>query len=183
MALGPSRSTNPEAELMSATDAPRASSETPGTVQTGAREEQGVPFDLDEVRGARLLFVDMRLRSLVMGEARRAAVTRMFGVPRGDQSFLATMILIGAVATVLRGFAARPWPSPTGADAEIGASLLNAACRGIAGAPSRNMPLAGALIAFAVVSHSLRPAVAGSAREVYALAREVRAALGARYGH
>jgi hypothetical protein len=31
----------------------------------------------------------------------------MFGVPREGQSFLVTMIVIGAVATVLRGFAAR----------------------------------------------------------------------------
>jgi hypothetical protein len=122
---------------MSATDAPRASSATPGTVRTGGREGHSVPFNRDAVRGARLLFVDMRVRSLVMGEARRGVVTRMFGVPRDDQSFLATMILIGAVGTVLRGFVPRPWLRPTGADAEIGASLLNAAFRGIAGAPSR----------------------------------------------
>ena len=48
--------------------------------------------------------------------------------------------------------------------------------------PSRTMPVAGGLIAFALVSHSLRPAVAGSVREVRALAREVRASFGARYG-
>jgi hypothetical protein len=151
-------------------------------VQTGARAEQGLPFNRDEVHGASLLFVDMRLRSLMMREARRGVVTRMFGVPRDEQSFLATMVLFGAVAAVLRGFAARPWPSPSGADAAITGSLLNAASRGIAGAPSRTMPLAGALIAFAVVSHSLRPAVAGSAREARALARQARAAFGARYG-
>jgi hypothetical protein len=167
---------------MSATDAPRASIATPGTVQTGARQEQGVAFNRDEFGVARLLFVDVRVRSLLMAEARRRVVTRVFGVPRDEQSFLVTMILIGAVATVLRGFAARPWPRPSGADAAIGGSLLNATLRGIAGAPARNMPLAGALIAFAVLSHSLRPAVAGSAREVRALAREVRAAFGARYG-
>jgi hypothetical protein len=167
---------------MSATDAPRASTGTHGTNQTGAREAQGMPFDSHEVHGASLLFVDMRVRSLVMGEARRGVVTRVFGVPRDDQSFLATMILFGAAATVLRGLAPGPWPRPTGADAKIGGSMLNAAFRGIAGAPSRTMPLAGALIAFALVSHSLRPAVAGSAREVRALAREVRASFGARYG-
>jgi len=43
------------------------------------------------------------------------------------------------------------------------------------------MPLAGGLIAFALLSHSLRPAVAGSAREVQALAHGVRSAFGARY--
>jgi hypothetical protein len=159
------------------------STATPGRVQTGARQEQGEAFNRDEVGGAKLLFVDVRVRSHLMGEARRLVVTRVFGVPREDQSFLVTMILIGAAGTVLRGFAARPWPHPSGADAAIGGSLLNATFRGIAGAPSQTIPLAGALIAFAVLSRSLRPAVAGSAREVRALARQARAAFGDRYGH
>ena len=168
---------------MSATDAPQASRATPGAAQTGAGAAQGVPLNGDEIRGASLFFIDMRVRSLLLGEARRGVVTRMFGVARDDQSFLATMIFFGAAATVLRGLAPRPWPRPTGADAKIGSSLVNAAFRGIAGAPSQTMPLAGAVIAGAVLLHSLRPAVAGSAREVRALAREVRTAFGARYGH
>jgi hypothetical protein len=168
---------------MSATDAWRASTATPGTVQTGAREEQAVAFKGDEVGGAKLLFVDVKVRSLLIGEARRRVVTRVFGIPRDEQSFLVTMILIGAVGKVLRGFAPRPWPRPSGADAAIGGSLLNATLRGLAGAPSRNMPLAGALIAFAVLAHSLRPALFGSARDVHALERKVRAASDARYGH
>jgi hypothetical protein len=150
--------------------------------QSRARAEQGVPLTRDEVRGGSLLYVDMKVRTLLLGEARRGVVTRMFGVPRGDQSFLATMIFLGAAATVLRGLAPQTWPPrPTGADAKIGGSLVNAAFRGIAGAPSQTMPLAGGLIAFAVVSHSLRPAVTGSLREAKAMARGVRAAFGARY--
>lgn len=43
------------------------------------------------------------------------------------------------------------------------------------------MPLAGALIAFGLLSHSLRPAIAGTAHEVHGLTRELRAAFGARY--
>jgi hypothetical protein len=168
---------------MSATQAARASAATPGTRRTGAREQQGVASKPDEVGGAKLLFVDVRTRSLLTGEARRRGVTRVFGVPRADQSLLVTVILIGAVGTVLRGFAAAlPRPRPSGADAAIGGSLLNATFRGIAGAPSRNMPLAGGLIAFAVLSHSLRPAVAGSARTAHAVAHEVRTVFGARYG-
>jgi hypothetical protein len=72
---------------------------------------------------------------------------------------------------------------PSGADAAIGGAVPNATLGGIAGAPARNMPFAGALIGFAVLSHSLRPAVAGSARGARALAHEVRTALGARYRH
>jgi hypothetical protein len=168
---------------MSATDALQEATVAPGAGQNGARADQGVPLGRDEVRGTTLLYVDMRVRSLLMAQARRGVVTRIFGVPRADQSLLATMILLGAAATVLRDLAPRRWPRPTGVDAKIGGSLVNAAFRGIAGAPSQTMPLAGVLIAFALLSHSLRPAVAGSAREVRALAREVRAAFGARYGH
>jgi hypothetical protein len=135
------------------------------------------------VRGTSPLYVDMRVGSLLVAEARRGVVTRMFGVPREDQSVLATMILFAAAATVLRNLTPRPWPRATGADANIGGALVNAAFRGIAGAPSQTVPLAGAVIAAAVLSNSLRPAVAGSAREVRALGREVRAAFGARYGH
>jgi hypothetical protein len=150
---------------------------------TAAHRQQSVPLNPDDVHGTTLLFVDMRVRSLMMRQARQGAVTRVFGVPRPDQSFLATMILIGAVAAVLRDLTPRPWPHATGADARIGASVLNVAFRGIAGAPSRNMPLAGGLIAFALVSHAVRPALAGSAREIRAVTREIRAAFGARYGH
>lgn len=167
---------------MSATHAPRASRATPGTVQTDARGEQGVPVNHHELHGTSLLRVDVGVQSLLLGEARRRVVTRVFGVPRDDQSFLVTMILFGAAATVLRDLAPRPLPRPTGADVKIGGALVNAAFRGIAGAPSQTMPLAGAVIAFAMLSHSLRPAVAGSLREVRALAREVRAAFGGRYG-
>jgi hypothetical protein len=166
---------------MSATDAPRASSATPGTVQTSARDGQGAAFDGGAVGVARMLFVDVRVRSLLLSEARRRAVTRVFGVRSDDQSLLVTLILLGAAGSVVRGLAPRPWPRPSGTDAAVGASLLNVTLRGIAGAPSRNMPLAGGLIAFALLSHSLRPAVAGSAREVRALAHEIQSAFGARY--
>jgi hypothetical protein len=150
---------------------------------TAAHAQQSVPFNPDDVHGATLLFVDMRVQSLLMRQARQGAVTRVFGVPPADQSLLATMILVGAVAAVLKELTPRPWPHATGAEARIGTSLVNVAFRGIAGAPSRNVPLAGGLIAFALLLHSVRPAVAGSAREIRALTREVRGALGARYGH
>jgi len=166
---------------MSASDALRASTATPGAAPTGGRDEHGVALNGGGVGGARLLLVDVGVRSLLMGEGRQRVLTRVFGVPREDQSFLATVILIGAGATVLRGFAPR-LPRVSGADAAMGGSLLNATLRSAAGAPSQNIPLAGALIAVGVLSHSLRPAVAGSAREVRALARAVRVALGARYG-
>jgi hypothetical protein len=130
---------------------------------------------------ARLALIDVRVRSVLVGEARRRVVTRMFAVPGEEQSLLVTIILLGAAATVLRGLVARPLPHPLGGDAAIAGAVVNTALRGIAGSPSRTMPLAGGLIALAVVSHAVRPAVAGSIREIRRLPREVAAVLGVRH--
>ena len=124
-------------------------------------------------------FVDARVVSLFLAEGRRRAVTRVFGLPRDEQSVLVTLILAGAAATVLREVIPRPRSPLTRKNAAIGGSVLNAALDGIGGAPSRDIPLAGALIGLALVAHSLRPIVAGSVREVRALERGARAA--ARY--
>ena len=168
---------------MSATDAPRASTATPSTMQTSPASSQARCRTVDDVGVAPSLLGDLRVGSLLMAEARQRSVTRVFGVPRDGQSFLVTAILTGAAATAIWELVPRPWPRPSGADAAIGGAVLNATLGGIAGAPARNMPLAGALIGFAVLSHSVRPAVAGSARGARALAHEVRTALGARYWH
>jgi hypothetical protein len=105
----------------------------------------------------------------------------VFGTRAEDQSALATLILLGAGAAVLHDLLPRPWPHPSRRDAVIGGSLMNASLRGLAGPPSNAMPLAGGLIAIAILSHALRPTLVGSAREVRALTRHVRAAFGARY--
>jgi hypothetical protein len=129
---------------------------------------------------ARMLFVDVGVRSLLAGEARRRAVTRLFGIPAEDQSLLVTMIVLGAAGTVVRGLAPR-LPRPSGTQAAIGGTLLNTTLRGIAGPPSATVPLAGGLIAFALVSHSLRPTLAGAVRDVRALAHGIGSAFSARY--
>jgi hypothetical protein len=129
---------------------------------------------------ARMLFVDVGVRSLLAGEARRRAVTRLSGIPAEDQSLLVTMIVLGAAGTVVRGFVPR-LPRPSGTQAAIGGSLLNTTLRGIAGPSAATVPLAGGLIALALVSHSLRPTVAGAVREVRALAHGIGSAFGARY--
>jgi hypothetical protein len=166
---------------MSATDVPLASMTTPGTVQTGGRKEQGRAFDRDDVGGARLLVIHTRVGSLLMREARRRVVTRMFGIRAEGQSFLVTIIVLGAATTVLRGVVARP-PRPSGTDLAIGGAVVNTALRGIAGPPSANIPLAGALIGSAVLAHSLRPAAAGSVREIRRVAGGVGAVFRAVFG-
>jgi hypothetical protein len=131
---------------------------------------------------ARMLLVEVGVRSLLMGEARRRAVTRVFGVPPEDQSLIVTMILLGAAGTVVRGLApALPRLHPSRTDAAMGGVVANAAVRGIAGAPSATVPLAGGLIVFALLARSWRPAVAGAVHEVRALAHGIESAFGLRY--
>jgi hypothetical protein len=135
----------------------------------------------DDVGGAQQMLVDVRVRSLLMAEARRRAVTRMFGVPGDEQSFLGTAILLGAAATVVAGLAARPFPHPSGADLAIGGGVVNAGLGAFAGPASAAMPVAGALIALAVVSHSVRPAVVASLHGIRGLEHALAAVLGVRH--
>jgi hypothetical protein len=168
---------------MSATDGPRASMATPGIVQTGSRTEDGSAFERDHVGGLSQLRVRMKVVSLLTGYARRRAVTRTFGVPAENQSFLVTITLLGAVATVVGSVVARPWPHPSGTDLAIGGTVVNAGLRGLAGPPSSNVPLAGGLIAFAVLSRSLRPAAAASVRDIRRLAHGSRGVITAVLGY
>ena len=138
-------------------------------------------FDRDQFGEARMAFVDVRVRSLMVREVRRRVLTRMFGVRGEDQSFLVTIILLGAAAAVLGDLVSRPLPRASGADAAIGGVVVNAALRGIAGSPSQAMPLAGALIAGAVLSHSVRPTVAEIVHEIRKFPREFEAVLGVRH--
>lgn len=143
----------------------------------------GADSTADEMSGATRLVVDMRVASLLAGEARRQVVTRVFGVPPEAQSFMTTVILFGAAGAVVRGAVARPLPHPSRGDALIGAGVLNTALGGLAGPAAAGVPLAGGLIAFAVVAHALRPAVTGSLRSGRALTRATWGTLDHRYVH
>ena len=134
----------------------------------------------DDFPGARLS-VDMRVWSLLLGEARRRTLTRAFGVPAEEQTLLVTLALLGAGGAVLRAAIPHMPARPSGADAAMGGSLVNSSLRGLAGAPSQAMPLAGALIAFGVLGHAVRPTVAGAVRDVRLASRRARAAFSARY--
>jgi hypothetical protein len=130
---------------------------------------------------ATLALVDVRVRSLMVREARRRAVTGVFGVPSEEQSLLVTLVLLGAAATVLRGLVPGHLPHPHGADAAVGGAVVNAALRAMAGPPSSAMPLAGVLIALAMASHSVRPTAAACLHEIRRLPREFEAVLGVRH--
>jgi hypothetical protein len=171
---------------MNVTDARLASTRTPIEAQAGAHKN-GTAADGDHFAGARLFVSDVEH---VVDDARIAyhladrgwelVVARVFGVPREDQSVLVKVLLTGALATVAGGYVSRPHPAlPSRGDTAMGASVLNAAVRGLAGAPSQTIPAAGALIGLAVLAHSIRSAVAGSSRDVQRLTHGAEA----RYGH
>ena len=136
-----------------------------------------------ELAGAGQFYADRRVETLLLGEARRRAVTRMFGVPGEEQSLLVTLILAGSVATALGGLVARPLPRLSGGDAMMGGAVLNVSIGAMAGVSARTAPLAGGLIAFAVVAHALRPVMAASAHQGRALMRDLRATYDARYAN
>jgi hypothetical protein len=163
---------------MSTTDDPGASMATPVTARTDDHTQPGSASVRDGVGDARSVVVNMRVASILMSYAHQRAVTRMFGVRAEDQSSLVTITLLGTVATVAAGVAVRLVPRPSGTDLAIGSAVANTGLRGIAGPPAAGIPLAGALIAFAVVAHSLRPAVAGTVHEIRRGVHECRTAFG-----
>lgn len=97
------------------------------------------------------------------------AVGKVFGVS-GEGSTLLTLVVIGSVARgVRRVFAAprtqirkaRSSPNAAG-NAMIATAAFKETVDSIAGRPSRDTRFAAALIVFAVLTHSFRPAIAGS---------------------
>jgi hypothetical protein len=110
------------------------------------------------------------------------AVGRVFGVSREEGSTLLTLIILASGARAVRRASSAPRkqvqkvrssPSFAG-DTLIGTAALRETVDSIAGRPSRNIPFAAALIAFAVLAHSFRPAVVGS---LGALRKSVRAVI------
>jgi hypothetical protein len=110
------------------------------------------------------------------------AMGRVFGISREEGSTLLTLIAIGSAARAVRRVFDAPRKqvrkarsSPTlGGDTMIGTAALKEMVDSIAGRPSRNTSFAAALIAFAVLTRSFRPGVAGS---LGALRKSVRAVI------
>lgn len=114
---------------------------------------------------ARLFFDDAAIVFLLLNDLRHRTVARVFGVSR-DDSNLVTVLAIGSAAVAVHGTAARVRAIrryPSGSDSMIGAAVLREAALGIAGEPSRAVPAAGALVAFAL-GRSSRPVLRGALR-------------------
>jgi hypothetical protein len=133
------------------------------TEDIGPRPTPGVKH----VSAERLLVGDL----IILFRLLERAVARAFGVS-GEGSSLLTLIILASVARALRRGAAAPRKqvrkarsSPTLAgDSLIATAALKETVDSIAGHPSRDTQFAAGLIAFAVLTHSFRPAVAGSLR-------------------
>jgi hypothetical protein len=115
---------------------------------------------------ARLFFGDAAIVFLLLNNVRHRMVARVFGTSR-DDSNLVTVLALGSAAVAVHGTAARLRTiprHPSGTDSVIGAAVLREAALGIAGAPTRAVPAAGALVALALVGRSSRPVLRGALR-------------------
>jgi hypothetical protein len=124
---------------------------------------------------ARLFFGDAAIVFLLLNDVRHRTVARMFGTSRGDSN-LVTVVALGSTAVAVHGAAARLRTiprHPSGTDSVIGAVVLREAVLGIAGAPSRAVPAAGALVALALVGRSSRPVLRGALRSTRGSVRSV----------
>jgi hypothetical protein len=115
---------------------------------------------------ARLFFGDAAIVVLLLNDVRHRTLARIFGTSR-DDSNLVTVLALGSAAVAVHGTAARLRTiarHPSGTDSAMGAAVLREAALGMAGAPSRAVPAAGALVALALVGRSARPALHGAVR-------------------
>ena len=134
--------------------------------------------------GGRTMFlVDLRGGLMLMNEARCRTVERMFGVQR-DQVNMTTVIalLVAAEATRRRSQRYKPSRRPNLADWAIGAGALRESIYGVAGPASRDTPLVGTLIAFAILGGLARAPVTRSAQAVKASVRRAHQASLGPYG-
>jgi len=127
---------------------------------------------------ARLFFGDAAIVFLLLNDVRHRTIARTFGTSRGDSNVV-TVLALGSAAVAVHGAAARLRTiprHPSGTDSVIGAAVVREAVLGIAGAPSRAVPAAGALVALALVGKSSRPLLSGALRSTRGSVRRVTTA-------
>ncbi len=164
---------------------PLSSIVTTDSLRLGIVEQGGAVNGEWGTGGAKLLLSDGRVVFLLLGEARRRAVARMFGVPL-DKTGLVTVVAAGALAEALYDKAARALKVP-GAPGLGHAVFVGTAAKDvahlIAGDWSRDTPLFGPLVAVVVVGTLFRPVLRVSFRDVRASAHRARITFDHRYGH
>ncbi len=133
--------------------------------------------------GARLLAADARVVSLLIDDARRRAMQRLYGIPQDEKSGLVTLIAALLLARGLRERApSRPTPPTLSAAAFVFGSLREVAYD-VAGPRARESSYFGTLLAFALAGAGARMVVRKSVHEVKGLSHKGYAEFHHRYGH
>ena len=141
--------------------------------------------------GRALLLGDAAGAFLLANEGRYRTLERAFGIRREDAN-LATAIALLMMASAVYERAHRPEPprpepprpqTAAVADLAIGVGALRESIYGVAGPASRDTPLAGTLIALAILADLVRQPAARGLRGVKASSKRVKHLFRGRYGH
>lgn len=145
-----------------------------------AREPPTVGREMTETATDHVTFndfvVDMRVAALLTAEARHRLVTRMFGLPPEDQTFLVSLAVLGGAAGAIAALASHPMPHPSGTQLLMGGAVVNTGLARLAGPPLAAMPLAGAVIGFALLTHAIRPTLSRSIHGIVRAEHDARTA-------
>jgi hypothetical protein len=107
---------------------------------------------------ARVFVSDVRLAAAVLNEMRRLTLRRVFGVSRAEADALTFVLaLTAADATLRTARRAVRMTIPSRGDAAIGGFLAREAALGIAGPAARKVPLAGTVLAAAMLGGAALP--------------------------
>jgi hypothetical protein len=116
----------------------------------------------------------VRVASIVTGQASGFVVTRVFGVPKDDQTVLVKALLNGTAATAVGGIVGEvPLVRPTASGLFALGGVLDAGLRALVGQPSEGMPAVGALVGLAVTAAAAHVAYARSSHGAAAMAHAV----------
>ncbi len=133
--------------------------------------------------GARLLAADVRVVSLLVDDARRRTMERLFGIPRDQPSGVETVIALVVLAGALRSRVPNRPARPGVTEAALGFGALREAAYDVAGPWARESSYFGTLLAFALAGAAARMAVRKSMHEVKGLSHQAYAEFHHRYGH
>jgi hypothetical protein len=116
----------------------------------------------------------VRVASMVTGQASGFAITRVYGVPKEDQTVLIKVLLVGSAATVVAGIVGElPVIRPTARGLIAGGGVLNVGIRTLGGPPSGTMPAFGALVGCALTAAVARAVLVRSWHDAAAMAHAV----------
>lgn len=155
--------------------APPPQSASAATVPTPRRQSEG---------GRELFLVDVSAGLALANEARHRTLERVFGIRRSDANLLTGVMALMVANSVYEKVAAagRPKPPPI-RDVAIGLGVLRESIYGVAGPAASDTPLAGTLIALAVLVGLTREPVTRSLHGMRSSSRRAYRGFRGRYGH